>query len=113
MAKTALTYSAVDLTTGIVTCSSLGVNKVAGSWVTPGDGSETMVAPIPDWDYGIQVVDGLGISVPYVDYGKLPISGVIDSSKLVPWPTDTSLQARIKAQLNGAGAGQYVFTDLY
>ena len=108
-----VTYSAVNTTSGVVTVTATVNAYVAGAFVGPTDGSQTPISFIPDWEYGLQVIDQDGNSVAAVDYPKVPISGIIKSSQLLPWPTDTSLQAWIKARLNDSGGGQYVFDDRY
>lgn len=115
VATTALTYSAVDVTTGIITCTSLGVNKVAGSFVCADDGSQVPITFIPDQfaggGAGIQVVDAFGASVSSVDFPALPIWGIVDATQFLPaWPTDTSLQAYITSNLSSSGGGKYTFS---
>jgi len=112
-AVTSVTFSAVNVATGDITVSSLGVNKVAGTLLTPSDGSEVPIAFIPDWEYPLQVIDQDGISIAAVDFPKLPVAAVIDSPQLLPWPSDTSIQAYIVASLNGASGGQFVFSHRY
>lgn len=115
VAKTALTYSAVNTTTGVLTITDLGVNKIAGSWITADDGSETMLSFIPDAvGYGIVVTDQDGNSVSYVDYPKLPVAGIVDASQLINWPSDTSLRQWIVDKLaNSNAGGKYVFDHAF
>ena len=54
--STDVTYSAVDLTTGVITIALLGADFVAGSYIQPIDGSEAPLALIPD-TAGIKVTD--------------------------------------------------------
>lgn len=100
VAATAVTYSAVNTSTGAITVTSLGVNKIAGTFITPADGSETPVTLIDD-GYGVKVTDisGNDITVPWV----VPIAGVILAPQIVNWPSDTSLQAWIETNLNAHG----------
>ncbi len=109
VAATAVTFSAVNQTTGALTVTSLGVDKVAGTFITAADGSETPLSFIPDWDYGVRVTDIDGTSLATVDFPKLPVSGIIDSSQFINWPSDTSLRAWIVANLNAAFGGQFIF----
>lgn len=112
VATETVTYSAASGTT--ITVTAIANAYVAGSFIQPTDGSETPLAFLPDWDYGLQVVDQDGTSISAVDFPKLPISGVVDSSQLLPaWPSDTSLQAWIVARLNDGAGGQYVFDHRY
>src|SRR5437667_398009 len=77
-------YSAVNLTTGVITATAISNAYVAGSFVQPPDGSATINTLIPDWDYGIQVVDQDGNSIASVDFPKVPVSGILDSSQILP-----------------------------
>jgi hypothetical protein len=116
VAVTTVTYSAVNTTTGVVTVTAPGANYIAGSFIGDTDGSQTPVAFIPDWDYGVKVLDANGASVSAVDYPKLPVSGIVKASQLLPggaWPTDTSLQAWLVGKLNASFGGQYVFDYAY
>jgi len=104
-----VTYSVVNTTTGVITCTATANAYVTGSFVGPTDGSQTPTIFLPDWDYSIQVVDQSGASITACDFPKMPVSGMIDSTQLLPaWPTDTSLQAWIWARLNDSRGGQYV-----
>ena len=99
---TPVTYSAVNTTTGDVTVTSLGVNKVAGTLITAADGSENPVTFIPD-GYGLKVTDTDGVSQD-TPFPEVPIGGLVDSSQLLPaWPSDTALQAWIVAALKTYG----------
>lgn len=113
VATETVTYSAASGTT--ITVTAISNAYVAGSFIQPTDGSETPLTFIPDTEgFGLVVTDIDGASLAAVDLPRMPISGVIDSSQLLPaWPSDTSLQAWIVARLNGAGGGQYVFDHRY
>lgn len=89
------TYSAVDLTTGVVTVSGLDADLVAGSFACADDGSHAPVTFLPDgWE--LVVPDG-GAPFPLA---QPPVAGAIDASKLLPWPADASLREWVKARLN-------------
>lgn len=99
VAKTPVTYSAVDQTTGNITVTSLGVNKVAGSLIVPADGSETVVTVLTS-QWGVKVIDSLNTTRVDVYDGELWAGGgILEPSKLLNWPTDTSLIAYLKAQM--------------
>jgi hypothetical protein len=101
VAATAITFSAVDTTTGVITVTSLGVNKVAGTFITAADGSENPLAPI--WDgMGIRVTDADGDDVD-VDWPKVPVGGVLISANLIPWPEDASLRTWLRDELSKNG----------
>ncbi len=99
VATATITYSAVNTTTGVVTISTESTDFVAGSFVQPTDGSEDPLVLIPDTN-GIKVTDEDAASID-VPLATPLIGGVIDSSQLVHWPSDTGLQDWIQWKLNG------------
>ncbi len=109
VATETVTYSAASGTT--ITATAIANAYVAGSFIQPTDGSETPRSLIPDWDgYGLKVVDSDGTSYSQVDFPKLPVSGILYASQILPaWPTDTSLQQWIEARFNDVFGGQWVF----
>jgi hypothetical protein len=100
------TYSAVNTTNGQITVSALNADLIAGSFVVADDGTylpRTMVG------------DGTGILLPEsgdVDYPHLLVAGDVDSSQVLLWPSDTSLQQWIVDQLNASGYGRFAFDHL-
>ena len=108
VATTTVTYSAVNTTTGVVTITDIAVNKIAGSFIQPTDGSETPLGLIPD-GYGIKVTDQDAADID-VQLPKLLIGGYLDASQIINYPSDTSLIAWVKAQLRASG-GPYIFDD--
>lgn len=106
-----ITYSAASGTTITVTATANAF--VAGSFVCPTDGSADPVTMTPDWDYGINMLDQDGASVTAVPFAKVPVSGIVDSSQLIFWPSDTGLQAWLIARLNDVAGGQFVFDNRY
>lgn len=115
VAVTALTHSGINTSTGVITISDAGVNKIAGSFIAINDGRYTPLTFISDLDYGIRVTDENGDSYSSgVDFPKMPTSGEVDSSQLLPvWPSDTSLQAWIVDALSAAAGGKFVFDHRY
>ena len=105
-----IAYSAVNTSSGVITISSIGADKVAGSFVTDTDGTGLPRTLIPD-GAGIKVTDNDGTSVAAVQWPNAPIAGVLLAEQLLYWPTDTSLQAWIVSSLNAASGGQYIFSD--
>ena len=111
------TYSAVNTSTGEITVSGLDADLVAGSFVCANDGSQLPRSFVPetvgDWGIDVQDKDGNDVDCQFIP----PVAGVIDASQLIFWPSDTSLQAWIKDQLNGtnggAGSGKFVFDSDY
>lgn len=108
VAVTTVTYSAVDVTTGIATITDIAVNKIAGSFIQPTDGSETALGILLS-DYGLKVTDKDAASQD-TQMPLLLIGGIIDSSQILNWPTDTSLIAYVKAWLRAKGYG-FAFDD--
>jgi hypothetical protein len=108
----AIAYSAVNVTTGVITTTSLGANLVTGSLVCANDGSQTPVTFIPEtgpWGgYAIPVTDESGNNIT-VQFPIVPIVGEVDPTMIVNYPADTSTQAWVKTQLNNVG--KYVFND--
>ncbi len=99
VAVTTVTYSAVDVVTGIVTITDIAVNKIAGSFIQAIDGSESPLC-ILDRGYGVKVTDSDAASA---DQGvaEALIAGVLDSSQIINFPSDTSLRTWLcDTQLN-------------
>lgn len=90
-----VTYSAASGTT--ITVTAITAAFVAGSFIQPTDGSQTPVTFIPDGT-GIKVTDDTEANIDQ-EFPQVPVAGQIDSSQLINWPSDTSLQAWIEARL--------------
>lgn len=99
-------FSAVNTSTGVITVTSLGANLIAGAFVQPADGSETVRSFLPDgWELYMPL-DGTDAPL-----DKVPVEGNVDFSQLLPWPADTSLQQWVRDQLNAYG--KFVDTSKY
>lgn len=110
VASTAVTFSAVNTSTGEITVTSLGVNKIAGSWLVSNDGSGIPKLFLPD-GYPMPVtVDGSSQDQPFP---LMPVAGIIDVSKIIDYPTDTSMITWLKTQLDVTVFGQFSFSDDY
>lgn len=95
-------WAAVHTTTGV------DGRFIAGSFVQPTDGSETILTFIADGD-GVRVTDQYGASQDQ-PFDRLPISGILDASQFLPvWPSDTSLRAHIVSALTASSGGKFVF----
>lgn len=105
------TYSAVNTATGVITVSGLDAALIAGSFLADNDGSYLPVSFIPDGT-GIKVTDHNGLDQDE-PFPRLPVWGIITPSQLIPWPTDTSLQAWVRTNLSTASAGKFTFDDQY
>lgn len=106
-----LTLDGVDPVAGTLTLDeALDEAAIAGSLLTATDGSGDPRSFIPDGS-GVRVVDRelADIEAPLPG---LPVGGVVDSQKLIPWPADVSLRAWIVSKLSAPGAGRFTFTHL-
>ncbi len=112
VASQTVTYSAVVLATGVITCTAISADYVAGSFVTAGDGSDNMLTLIPD-GYGLKVTDVDNTTRIPVQFPEMPVEGIIQSSQIINWPSDTSLQAYIITHLSTAAGGKLVFDSTY
>lgn len=111
VAVTALTYSAVNTSTGVITCTSLGVDKIAGSWVCDDLGCHIPREFITEDDFGgirVTDIDGTGIDR---DWANVPDAGQIDVSQLLYYPSDTSMIRWLKDQLNNVADHKFTFDD--
>lgn len=102
-----VTYSAVNLTTGVVTISTTTNSYVAGSFIGDTDGSQTPITFVDD-GYGLRLPDVAAD----IDMPKVPIAGNLYSTGLIYWPTDTSLQNWVVTNLSTVGGGKFVFDHL-
>jgi hypothetical protein len=108
VAVTTTTFSAVNLATGVITVTSLGVDKVTNVFVMPTDGSETILGIIEDGE-GIKVtdIDGTSLDTPC---SKLAIGGILVASQILNYPADAALKVWLKAQLRAVTIG-FAFDD--
>jgi len=102
--------AATGPTTATVTTTTAGVDgrMIAGAYVQPTDGSETIKTIIPN-GYEVWVVNVDGVNTD-VDFQNLLIGGLIKSDTLINWPSDASLKAYVKAALKAFGPN-FAFTD--
>jgi len=106
-ALTGASTSATVRTTAGVTASAN--DFIAGSFIQPTDGSETILTLINDGT-GIKVTDSDSENID-VDYAELVTGGQIVFDNIVNAPTDTSLITYVKDALNAAG--HYTFEDTF
>lgn len=112
VAVTSVDHSAINTSTGTLTVTSLGVNKIAGSFLAINDGRYTPITMIGS-DYPVAVTDGDGNSI-NVPFAQMPIAGCPICEQLLPtWPSDTSLQAWVMTSLSTASAGKFIFDVPY
>lgn len=105
-----VTYTALNLVTGVITCPALAKASIIGSLICPTDGSQNPITLIPD-GYGIVVTDADSGGNVAAQFPQIPAFGHIDTNGVVNYPNDASLQAWIKARLNSLDGGQFTFSD--
>ncbi len=104
----AVTYSAVDTSTGYITVTALGTTFIDGSFIQPTDGSQTIKTfTLPETGIKVTSDDSANANI---QFKLIPVGGILDASQLIDWPTDTSLIAHIKAALRASAKG-FVFDD--
>lgn len=106
VAKTAITFSAVNTSNGQITVTSLGVDKIAGTFITAADGTETPKSFIGP-GMGI-LCDADGRAIPWPN---IPFAGVVQVDWIVNYPTDSSLKTWLKAALSTTAGAKFVFSD--
>lgn len=106
VASTAVAYTAINTTTGVLTVPDLNVDAIAGSFVVPNDGSQDALGLLLA-DYGVKVTDENSTSVDVSI--ELLVGGQVDTSQIVNVPSDTALLAYLKADLNANAS--FVFDD--
>ena len=105
-----VTYSAVNTTTGVVTCTNIGANKISGCLVCPTDGSETFKTFIPD-GFGLNVFNSSG-SAADQPFPQFPTAGTIITANVLNYPSDTSLVAWFKLQFAANAEGKFIFDSI-
>jgi hypothetical protein len=97
VATQTVTFSAVNTSSGVITCSATSAAAIAGSFVHPTDGSETIVSCLAN-RWGVKVTDQSGASTDVLE-DQLLLAGHVKTANVVNYPTDTSLIAWVKAAL--------------
>ncbi|MGA2233323.1 MAG: hypothetical protein ABSH22_20665 [Tepidisphaeraceae bacterium] len=110
VATQVVTYTAVNTSTGAITCSATSAAAVTLSLIQPTDGSDAILTMVTDL-YGIKVTDQTNVNrVDVFDPRLLLGGGTINSQMIVNYPADTSLQAYVKAALK-AFSSNVTFSD--
>lgn len=110
VATETVTFSAIASSTTI-TITATSADFAAGSIIAPADGSETPVGLIDDGD-PIKVTDDDDSDID-VPLNRLLVGGMIDSSQIVNWSSDTSVQSYLKGKLNATSSSAFTFDDPY
>lgn len=104
-----VTYSAIVGTT--VTVTALVNSYISGSLVMPTDGSEAPKTFIPD-GYGFPLLDETNTAVNQ-PFPLMPIYATVEASKVIGWPSDTSLQDWIIGAYSVQGEGHFTWDTRY
>jgi hypothetical protein len=97
VATQTVTYSLVNTSTGVITCTAIGAAAIAGSFVQPTDGSETPITLLAN-RWGVKVTDLSGSSTDTLE-DQFLVAAHVKTANIVNYPTDTSLIAWLKAAL--------------
>ncbi|HEY1923276.1 MAG TPA: hypothetical protein VGG44_11050 [Tepidisphaeraceae bacterium] len=112
VATEVVTYSAVNTTTGVITCTALSAAAVSGSLIQPTDGSETILTLLCETD-GLQIVDQTHTNRVDVFCGTLLAGGgTINTGMIVDYPSDPSLKTYVKAGLRSICHGVTFLDDI-
>lgn len=106
---TQVTYSAVNTTTGVITITDIGANRIAGCFVAPEDGSQTPRTLIPDGHNLLIEESSLGD----VNFSRIPVSGIVEVDNIIDWPSDTTLKTFVRESLSSLAGGKFVFSDQF
>jgi len=107
-----VTYSAVNTTTGVITCTALSAAAVTASLIQPTDGSETILTLLCETD-GLQIVDQTHTNRVDVFCGTLLAGGgTINTGMIVNYPSDSSLKAYMKSALRAMCPGVTFLDDI-
>lgn len=107
-----VTYSAVNTTTGVITCSALSAAAVTASFIQPTDGSEGIITMLCEVD-GLQIVDQTHTNRVDVFCGTLLAGGgTINTGMIVNYPSDPSLKTFVKSSLRTLCPGVTFLDDI-
>lgn len=96
-----------------ITCSAVTLlNYVAGSIITPSVADHTLFATIMPNGYPKRVVDEDNASRD-MDLELYLVGGLVDSSQLLFWPSDTALRAYFISSLSRTGQSNFEFDSLH
>jgi hypothetical protein len=109
VATASVVYTAVNTTTGVITVPDLNADFISGSFIKPADGSETILTLVGD-GFGEKVTDREDNNAD-VPVGNVLVGGVLESSQIVNWPSDTSLRSHIEDSLQDSGL--FVFSHKF
>lgn len=107
-----VTYSAVNTSTGVITCTALSAAAVSGSLIQPTDGSENIITLLCETD-GLQIVDQTYTNRVDVFCGTLLAGGgTINTGMIVNYPSDPSLETYVKSSIRATCPGVTFLDDI-
>ena len=98
VATQTVTYSAVNTSTGVITCTAISAAAIAGSFVQPTDGSETILTFLGN-QWGVKVTDISSNSTDVLE-NQLALAGHVKTANVINYPSDTSLVTFVKAAIH-------------
>lgn len=104
-----VTYSAASSTN--ITVTAITNAFVAGSFIQPTDGSETPLSFLPN-GAPLRMTDHDNNNIQH-EWPGVPLTAIVDSSQLIFWPSDTSLQSWLVNRLNDAAGGKFIFDHVF
>ena len=110
VATQVVTFSAVNTSTGAITCTATSAAAIAGAFVQPTDGSETIVTLLGN-KWGVKVTDLSGNSTDVME-DQLLLAGHVKTANMINYPGDVSLVAFVKNSLRGLCPAM-TFDDAY
>ena len=97
VATQVVTFSAVNTSTGVITCTATSAAVIAGAFVQPTDGSETILTILGN-KWGVKVTDLSGTSTDVLE-DQLLLAAHLKTANVVNYPVDSSLIAFVKTAL--------------
>ena len=98
VATQTVTFSAVNTSTGVITCSAISAAVVVGSLVQPTDGSETILTILGN-KWGVKVTDISSASTDVFE-DQLLLAGHVKTANVINYPADSSLVSFVKAAIH-------------
>ncbi|MGA2584772.1 MAG: hypothetical protein ABSG31_15960 [Tepidisphaeraceae bacterium] len=112
VATQVVTYSAVNVTTGVITCTATSAAAVTASLIQPTDGSENILTILCETN-GLQIVDQTYTNRVDVFTGRLLASGgTVNTGMIVNYPSDPSLKTWVKSAIKSTCSGTTFLDDI-
>lgn len=112
VATQVVTYSAVNTSTGVITCTATSAAAVTASLIQPTDGSESIITLLCETD-GLKIIDLTYTNRVDVFCGTLLAGGgTINTGMIVNYPADPSLKTFVKSSLRATCPGVTFLDDI-